>query len=167
MENAAQIRLSRLRTRRRRTWWILAILFPAYFCATALLDFMRLLNGGVFVALSIAVGISAIVTWNLHCFSRCPRCGRFYYTKTVGFIPISCNPFRCSCINCGLPLFSQWFGTPAQRDALMHWIARRESGEPVPDVGLVCPSCAYPWTGLTSPTCPECGRAIDVSLLGL
>ena len=167
MENAAQIKLSRLRTRRRRTWWILAILFPAFLCAITLLDFIRLLNGGVFVALSIAVGISAIVTWILHCFSRCPRCDQYFYAMTVGSIPILCNPFARRCRNCGLRLFCQWFGTPEQCDALVHWIAHRESGEPVPDVGLLCPSCAYPWTGLTSRTCPECGRAIDVSLFGM
>ncbi|MBU0639107.1 MAG: hypothetical protein KKB50_09605 [Planctomycetes bacterium] len=32
---------------------------------------------------------------------------------------------------------------------------------PLEDVGLRCPACTYNLTGLTSPRCPECGRAFD------
>ncbi|MEM6331783.1 MAG: hypothetical protein AAF823_00380 [Planctomycetota bacterium] len=35
-------------------------------------------------------------------------------------------------------------------------------GEPLPDLGLKCQSCAYPLAGVTKRVCPECGWAFEL-----
>ena len=36
---------------------------------------------------------------------------------------------------------------------------------PIPDWGLLCPSCGYPLRGLPGHRCPECGQKIDIQEL--
>ncbi len=36
---------------------------------------------------------------------------------------------------------------------------------PIPDWGLLCPTCRYPLVGLPTHRCPECGTDIDISAL--
>jgi len=165
MPGNAYTGLLRLRRRRRRTWLALVSLLSSFAGLAVSSEYLGQMSERVFVTLAVAIMAVALVTWILHCVSRCPRCGAYYYMKAIGWLPLSCNPFRRSCIGCGLPLFGRSVISESQRDALSLWITNRQSGAPFPDIGLSCPTCGYLLTGLTTGKCPECGCEIVVSQL--
>ncbi len=85
--------------------------------------------------------------------SACPECGREFFSR--GFLTVSILTRKC--VHCGLPLKVRCAWTAEDRARVSEWLHNAGPGQPLPDTGLTCPSCAYPLRGLTEQQCPECG----------
>jgi rubrerythrin len=45
---------------------------------------------------------------------------------------------------------------------IRRWLRKGGVRRPIPDIGLVCPKCAYLLKGLREQRCPECGNPFDL-----
>lgn len=91
-------------------------------------------------------------------FSRCPRCGRFFFMKML-----TSNIYTWRCRHCGLSLKNPFPSDTVVGRLLRLWVAHPHPRPPIPDVGLACPKCGYSLTGLVEERCPECGSAFSIA----
>ncbi len=115
----------------------------------------------------LPVGISGFICWSGFSYyfllSKCPNCGQRFH-RGFAFVALVHVYLRKQCVHCGVLLSAQWKPTEIQRDIVRKWWteggSRRQGA--IPDVGLKCPFCTYSLTGLTTETCPECGRTLEI-----
>lgn len=146
-----------LRRRRKRPLYILLSL-PAVFAVFTILQ--PVLGRTIDIVAGVvlcAVGAAFVVAIYVAEFSRCPRCGKFFFMSFFGKWL-----FARKCEHCGLSLSCTWDGTAGQRAALREWLEQAEGRGPLPDVGLHCPRCGYLLTGLVESRCPECGTEVAI-----